>query len=411
MSTKASGVKKYLRYFSPCIASVQSRALLPAIAAACTLVSIQGCGPAKAGGPQGPPLPEVSVITVKTEETALDTELPGRVNAFLVAEVRPQIGGIIQKRFFEEGADVKEGDILYQIDPALYKAAFDKAKAELEKAEAKAISIRKKYDRHKKLVVPAAISQQDFDNTEADVKSAEADILACKAALEVATINLEYTRITAPISGRIGRSHITVGSLVSANHVTPLAIIQQLDPIYVDVTQSSASFLRMKQEIAKGMIKSADLKKASAKVLLEDGNPYPMEGIQQFRDVTVDQTTGSFILRMIFPNPDKVLLPGMFVRAVIGAGINGQAILVPQQSVSRDPKGRPVTLIVDSKGKVEQRILRISQAVGNKWLISEGLSSGDQVIIEGMQKARPGMEVRAVPFDENQPPKSAPSSK
>lgn len=408
---------KYLKYFLPDTELAKLNTIFPAFAAICIMTSMQGCG--KAAGPQAPPLPEVSVVTIKTEEATLDKELPGRVTAFLVAEVRPQIGGIIQKRLFEEGADVKEGDILYQIDPSLYKASYDKAEAELEKAEARIISLKKKHERYKTLVKSSAVSQQDYDNTESDWKTAKADILSCKAAFETARINLEYTNIVAPISGRIGKSHITVGSLVTANHVMPLATIQQLDPIYVDVTQSSASLLRMKQAISKGLLKNESHKNSSAKVILEDGSIYNLEGTQQFRDVTVDQTTGSFILRMVFPNPDKVLLPGMFVRAVVGIGVNEQAILVPQQAVSRDPKGQAVALLVDSTGKVEQRILTIGQALGNKWLVSSGLAPGELVIVEGMMKARPGTMVKVVPFAETQPantnptntPKSAATSK
>ncbi|OGV59088.1 MAG: efflux transporter periplasmic adaptor subunit [Lentisphaerae bacterium GWF2_52_8] len=393
-------------------ARVNLKTIVPAFAAVCMMSCMQGCGPKKGAAPP-PPLPEVSVITVKTEESALATELPGRVTPLLVAEVRPQIGGIIQKRLFEEGADVKAGDILYHIDPALYKASYNRAKAELGRAEARMISIRKRYDRYKKLIESSAISQQDFDNAESDLKTSEAEILSCKASVETAWINLEYTKIIAPISGRIGRSHITVGSLVSANHILPLAVIQQIDPVYVDVAQSSASLLQLKQEISKGQLKSSNGDKTKVKLILEDGSCYPLEGTLQFRDITVDQSTGSFILRIVFPNPDAVLLPGMFVRAVMEIGVNRQAILLPQQAVSRDSKGRPLALIVDSSGKVVQRILQIGQAIGDKWIVSSGLQPGDRVIMEGMQKVRPGAEVKAIPFAEAQPkanPSNAPQA-
>lgn len=373
------------------------------------MLPLQGCNEKKAATNAVPP-PEVSVYTVKIEEVSLATELPGRVNPMLVAEVRPQIGGIIQKRLFEEGSDVKEGDVLYQIDPALYKAAYDKAKADLERAEAQIISLKNKFERYEKLIKSSAVSQQEYDDANSAYKTAEADIHACKAAAETARINLEYTQIKAPISGRIGKSNITVGALVTANHLTALAVIQQLDPIYVDVSQSSTSLLRIRQEIEKGLLKNDKENHSKAKAILEDETLYPLEGIQKFRDVTVDQTTGSFILRIVFPNPEKVLLPGMFVRAIIGTGINSQAILVPQQAVSRDAKGRPVSLAVDNEGKVSQKILTIAQAVGNRWLVSNGLAAGDRVIVEGLQKARPGMTVKAVPFEEKAAQAAAPAS-
>ncbi len=387
----------------------KSLTALAIIAGSLMMLPLQGCKEKKAATNAVPP-PEVSVYTVKVEEVSLATELPGRVNPMLVAEVRPQIGGIIQKRLFEEGADVKEGDVLYQIDPALYKAAYDKSKADLERAEAQIISLKNKFERYEKLIKSSAVSQQEYDDANSAYKTVEADIHACKAAVETARINLEYTQIKAPISGRIGKSNITVGALVTANHLTPLAVIQQLDPIYVDVTQSSSSLLRIRQELEKGILKKDKDRHSKAKVILEDESLYPLEGEQKFRDVTVDQTTGSFILRIVFPNPDKILLPGMFVRAVVGTGINSQAILVPQQAVSRDAKGRPVAMAVDNEGKVSQKVLTIAQAVENRWLIASGLSVGDRIIVEGLQKARPGATVKAVPFEEKAAQAAAPAS-
>ena len=358
-----------------------------------------GCGPGKqAAAPPAFGPPEVSFITVKTEKVVLTSELPGRTTAYLVAEVRPQVGGIIQKRLFEEGANVKAGDLLYQIDPAQFQAAYERARAELTRAEAKIISIRFKYERSKALIQSKVISQQDFDNAESDLHMAEADIQASKAAEETAEINLDYTKVTAPISGRIGKSHVTVGALVTANHLIPLATIQQMNPIYVDATQSSADFLRLKRNITEGLIKN-DEKGTKVKLLFEDGSPYPPDGEMKFRDITVDQSTGSFILRIVFPNPDNALLPGMYVRAMVEEGIVDDAVLVPHQSVSRNMRGDPFAMIVDASDKVEMRMLAIDRSIGEKWLVKEGLKSGDRVIMEGFQKIRPGAPVKAVDFE------------
>ena len=249
------------------------------------------------------------------------------------------------------------------------------------------------------MIAVKAISQQDFDNAVAALKQAEADIDYSKAAVESARINLAYTRITAPISGRIGKSNVTVGALATAYQGSPFATIQQLDPIYVDATQSSANLLQLKRNIAAGRIKGTGPDQARVKLLLEDGTPYPQEGTLKFSEVTVDPSTGSFILRMVFPNPKHTLLPGMYVRAVVQEGVVDRAILVPQQGVSRDPKGNPVALIVDGSGKVEQRMITVARAIGDRWLVSEGLNPGDRLIVEGSQKIRPGASVKAVPFD------------
>jgi membrane fusion protein (multidrug efflux system) len=351
-------------------------------------------------------MPEVSTITVKTERIVLTTELPGRTTAYLVAEVRPQVGGIIQKRFFEEGAEVREGDILYQIDPSLYQAIYDRAKAELAKAESKIIPLKNKYERHKVLIETKAISQQDFDNTVSDFNTALADIQGCKAAVDTARINLEYTKLVAPISGRIGKSHVTVGALVTANHLFPLSIIQQLNPIYVDVTQSSANFLRLKRSVLEGLVKSNNVKGAKVKLSYEDGSPYPLEGAMQFSDITVDQSTGSYTLRIVFPNPDGALLPGMYVRAMVEEGIIEDAILVPHQAVTHNMRGEPAAYILDSSDKVEIRQLSVDRSIGNKWLIREGLRTGDRVIMEGIQRIRPGIQAKAVPFGQEKDSKN-----
>ncbi len=364
-----------------------------------------GCG-RRGGGMPSMPMPEVSTVTVKTERIVLTTELPGRTTAYLVAEVRPQVGGIIQKRFFEEGTEVKEGDILYQIDPSLYQAIYDKAKAELAKAESKIIPLKNKYERHKVLIETKAISQQDFDNTVSDFNTALADIQGCKAAVDTARINLEYTKVVAPISGRIGRSHVTVGALVTANHLFPLSIIQHIDPIYVDVTQSSANFLRLKRSVTEGLVKSNNVRGAKVKLSYEDGSPYPLEGAMQFSDVTVEQSTGSYTLRIVFPNPESALLPGMYVRAMVEEGIIEDAILVPHQAVTHNMRGETASFIVDSSDKIEIRKLSVDRSIGDKWLIREGLRAGDRVVMEGVQRIRPGIQVKAVPFD-SQPEPSA----
>ena len=371
--------------------------LFRAVVLIAVFLTFTACGQSKQGvGPQGG-APEVSVVVMKPERVAIITELPGRTSAFLVAEVRPQVSGIIQKRLFSEGGDVKAGEVLYQIDPATYETAYSGAKAALARAEANVISIRNRFQRYKELVAINAVSQQDYDDVFAALKQAEADVEANKASTEAARINLAYTRVTASINGRTGKSNVTVGALVTANQPTPLTTIQQLDPIYVDATQSSANLLQLKQNLAAGRIKGGSPDQARVKLLLEDGTPYPLEGTLKFSDVTVDPSTGSYILRVVFPNSKHMLLPGMYARALVQEGVAEQAILAPQQGVSRDPKGNPFVLIVDAEGKVQQRVITVDRAIGDKWLVSSGLAPGDQVIIEGIQKVRPGTSVKVVP--------------
>jgi len=358
-----------------------------------------GCGKKNATVgqmPAGPP--EVGVLVIKPQRVSLTTELAGRTSAFLIAEVRPQVGGIIQKRLFTEGADVKAGEVLYQIDPAGFQAAYSSAKALLARAEANVVPARLKAGRYAELVKINAVSQQDYDDVSAALKLAEADVEAGKAAVEIARINLAYTSVIAPISGRISRSAVTVGALVSANQGTALATIQQLDQVYVDVTQSSAEMLRLKQALASGQLKKGVASQSKVKLILEDGNPYPMEGLLKFSEVTVDQTTGSITLRTVFPNPKHTLLPGMYVRAILEEGINDQAILIPQQGVTRNPAGNAMVMVVGAEEKVEPRVVKAVRTVGDTWLVSEGLKPGDRVILEGLQKARPGTPVKTVPF-------------
>jgi len=352
------------------------------------------CGKPPAGPPQGPA--EVGVVTMAPEKVVLTTELPGRTSPFLVAEVRPQVNGILRERTFEEGSDVKAGDLLYQIDPAPYQAAFEQAKASLAMAEANLPAARSRAERMKGLVEIHAVGQQDYDDAVAALQQAEASVAAAKATVESARINLSYTPIRAPISGRTGRSSVTVGALVTAYQPVPLATVQQLDPIYVDVAQSSADLLRL-QKSFKGGALTKDASWSRVKLILEDGTPYPREGKLKFREVTVDPATGSVTLRMVFPNPDHVLLPGMYVRAIVEEGVLSDAILVPQQGVGRTPKGEPYSLVAGKDGKVEQRMLTVGRAIGDKWLVTSGLAAGDQVIVEGSQRVRPGADVKAVP--------------
>jgi membrane fusion protein (multidrug efflux system) len=314
----------------------------------------------------------------------------------MIAEVRPQVSGIIQKRLFTEGGDVKAGQVLYQIDPASYQAAYASARATQSRVEASLVSLRLTEERYRDLVKIKAVSQQEYDNASAALQQAQAELAVSQAAVETARINLAYTKISAPISGRIGRSTVTDGALVTANQPAALATIQQLDTMYVDVTQSTADLLRLKQNLAKGVLKKSG--SAQVKLLLEDGSPYPLPGTLKFSEVTVDQSTGSVTLRAVFPNPGQSLLPGMFVRALLEEGVNDNAILIPQRGVTRNPKGEAMVMIVDAEEKVEPRPIKVARTVGDNWLVSDGLKEGDRVILEGFQKARPGTPVKAVPF-------------
>ena len=359
---------------------------------------LTGCGKQSATVGQTPAPPEVGVVVVQPQRVALTTELAGRTSAFFIAEVRPQVGGIIQKRLFTEGTDVKAGELLYQIDPATYQAAYNSAKALLARAEANLVPARLKAGRYEELVKINAVSQQDYDDTKAALKLAEADVEAGNAAVATARINLAYTSVTAPISGRISRSSVTVGALVSASQGAALATIQQLDQVYVDVTQSSAEMLRLKQALASGQLKKAAASQSKVKLILEDGTPYPLEGVLKFSEVTVDQSTGSITLRTVFPNPKHTLLPGMYVRAVLEEGVNDNAILIPQQGVTRNPAGSAMVMVVGNEEKVEPRVIKTERTVGDSWLVNEGLKAGDRVILEGIQRARPGTPVKSVLF-------------
>ena len=375
--------------------SLRNVAIVPALFVAVLAV---GCGKRPAQASRGPA--EVGVATMKAERYVLSTELPGRTSAFLVAEVRPQVSGIIQQRCFEEGADVKAGQLLYQIDPAQYQAAFDQANSALAVAEANLPAARSRAQRLAELVKIHAVGQQDADDATAALAQVEANVAAGKAAVEAARINLEYTPIKAPISGRIGKSNVTVGALATGYQPAPFSVIQQLDPIYVDVTQATADVLRLQSALQSGALRQDGESGRVAKLFLEDGTPYPHAGTLKFRDVTVDPTTGSVTLRMVFPNPDHVLLPGMFVRAVVEEGVDEKAILAPQQGVTRDVRGNPIAWVVGQGEVVEQRSLTLGRAVGDRWLVLKGLTGGDRVIVDGLQRVRPGDTVHAVPFAE-----------
>lgn len=357
-----------------------------------------GCSrhePAAASGP--PPAPEVGVVTLKASSVPVVSELPGRTSAFLVAQVRARVDGIVQKREFTEGAVVQAGQRLYKIDPAPYVAALNNAKAALARAQANVVAQNAQVARFRILVAGNAVSKQNYDNAVASQGQAAADVAAGKAAVQTATINLGYTDVVSPITGRIGLSQVTPGAYVQAGAATLMATVQQLDPMYVDLTQSSVDGLRLRREVQEGRLKTEGVGAAKVTLILEDGRPYPQAGKLQFSDVSVDPSTGSVTVRAIFPNPDGVLLPGMFVRARIDEGVNDSAILVPQIGVTHDQKGQAVALLVGADGKVTQAVLATSGTQGSDWIVDGGVKPGDRVIVQGTEKVRPGMAVKAVP--------------
>ena len=354
-----------------------------------------GCDGAKAP-PAERPAPQVTVLTIKPQRVVIRTVLPGRTAPTVIAEVRPQVTGIVQSRTFSEGAEVKAGSTLYRLDPATYQTAYDVARAAIAKAEASVQTARRNVERNKELVAIKFVSQQAYDDAVTTLHQSEADLAAARAATEAARINLAYTSIVAPISGRVGRSAVTAGALVTANQATPLATIQQMNPMYVDVTQSSTEVLRLRRAMSSGELKRTSGDAARVTLLLDDGGPYSHEGILQFSDVTVDASTGAITLRALFPNPDGVLLPNMYVRAVIEEGVRENAILLPQQAVTRDTKGQAIAMVVGPQNTVEARSLKTARTLGSDWLIDAGLQPGDRVIIEGLQRAIPGATVQAV---------------
>ncbi|KRA62334.1 hemolysin D [Caulobacter sp. Root655] len=373
----------------------RSRAVLSATALAAIALTLAACGQGKGGaggmGPGGPT--PVGVIVAKTESVTLTSELNGRTSAHLVSEVRPQVNGIVKARLFQEGGYVRAGQALYQIDPATYQAAYNSAAAGLAQAQATATAARLKAERYKGLVEINAVSKQDNDDAQAAALTANANIAAQKAAVDSARINLGYTRVLAPISGRVGKSSVTPGALVTASQATALATVQDLSKIYVDLTQSSTEMLKLQRDLATGQLGRSG--SALVTLKLEDGSTYPIPGRLEFSDVTVDPTTGSVGLRATFDNPNGVLLPGMYVRAVLGKGVANSGMLIPQAAVSRDPKGNATVMVVGAKGAAEPRVIATSQTIGDKWLVTSGLKPGDQVIVEGLQKVRPGAPVKA----------------
>ena len=361
----------------------------------CMLLSLMllACEEGGKGAPGSSGPREVVIIKLEPRREVYTTALAGRIASFQVAEVRPQVGGILQQRLFTEGADVKAGQALYQIDPATYEAALDSAQAALMKAEANVTPARLKAERFRELLAIKAVSKQEYDDAQAAFKQAEADVAVDRAAVKTARINLEYTKVRSPISGRIGKSAFTPGALVTANQAQALTSVRQLDPVYVDITQSSQDLLRLRAQFTNGELRSA-AEEAPVRLKLENGAMYPHEGRLQFTDVSVDESTGMVSLRALFPNPEHILLPGMYVRAVIAEGVDENALLVPQRALRRDPKGQASVLLVDGGGKVDVRLVDVGRTVGDSWQVLSGLKPGDRVIVEGGQNVRPGMSVK-----------------
>lgn len=371
----------------------------PAAPAFCLLGGLfllAACDDKQAATPAAaPPPPAVTVVTLRQQPVTITTELPGRTAAFRTAEVRPQVGGVIRERLFTEGAEVQAGQPLYQIDPAPYQAALDSAQATLQRHEATAASATVTVNRYRPLVRARAVSQQDLDLAEAALRQAQADVAQARAAVQTARINLDYTNVASPIPGRTGRSTVTAGALVIAQQADSLATITQLDPIYVDVTQPAARVMRLRRDLANGTLRRDDSGQALVRLTLEDGTEYAEAGRLQFSEVIVDQGTGSITIRAVFPNPQGQLMPGLFVRARIEEGVTDRALMVPQQAVTRTPRGEAAAMVVDAEGTVATRIIQAERAIGNAWLVTDGLSEGDRVIVEGVQRARPGGKVNA----------------
>lgn len=369
--------------------------LVRGVGVAVLCAALAACGSRAGDTPGSRPPQQVTVVTLKNQPVALMRSLPGRTSAYLIAEVRPQVSGIVKRRLFTEGGSVRAGQVLYDLDDSLYRAQYDSAKASLKKAQATLQAARLAAARAGELVRIDAVSAQDNETAIAALGQGEADVAAAQAAVDSGAVNLAYAHIVAPISGRIGKSTVTQGALVTAGQAAALATIQQLDPIYVEVNQSSNEWLALKQDIDAGRVQS-ESGGAPAKILLENGEPYAHEGKLQFADVTVDPATGNFLLRAIVPNPNLLLLPGMYVRAILKEGLLTQGLLAPQVGITRDPKGDASALVVNKAGKVEARVVRVSRAIGDQWLVEEGLSAGDRLIVEGLQKVQPDMPVQAV---------------
>ena len=375
------------------------RSVASSAAAVLALIALTGCDGKPSGAanaaPAPPPPAQVTVVTLRHQAAPVTTVLPGRTTAFRVAEVRPQVGGVLRERLFTEGEEASAGEPLFRIDPAPFQAALETAEASLARAEASAHSAELTVNRYRPLVRARAVSQQDLDLAEAALRQAQADVASAQAAVDTARINLGYTVVNSPIAGRTGRSSVTVGALVTASQSAPLVTVTQLDPIHVDMTQPSAALLRQRRDVADGVLRRDAADRAAAVLILEDGTEYARRGEIQFSEVIVDQGTGSVTLRAVFPNPDGLLMPGMFVRARVEEGTIDQALLVPQQAVMRTPRGEPMAYVVNGEGVVEQRVLKTSRAIGTDWLVTDGLAAGDRVVTEGVLRIRPGARVEA----------------
>ena len=365
--------------------------------ATAAVLLLAACGKDQGGAP---PPPEVSIVTLKPRSVAIKDQLPGRTTAFRVAEVRPQVTGIVQKRLFAEGTEVKAGSQLFQIDSGSYRAALSSAEAALKRAEAQAVTAKLLAERYEPLIAANAVSKQENDEAIASRARADADVASARAAVDAARINLVYTQVLSPITGQIGRTLVTEGALVTSGQQAPLATVQQLDPIYVDITQSSTDMLRLQRQLANGELVKDDKNQAEVTLTLEDGSVYPERGRLKVSEASVDPSTGSVVLRAVFPNPRRELLPGMFVRAQLAQGTRSAALLVPQRGVSHNPKGEATVLIVDKDEKVAERVVTADRSINGEWLITAGLNAGDRVIVDGMQKAKPGSPVKAVPAAE-----------
>lgn len=371
--------------------------LVPA-AALLSIFMLAGCGNkdhAVAHAASPPPAPVVTVMAVQSALVPLVTELPGRTTPYLIAELRPQVGGIVQQRAFTEGSEVRAGQLLYRIDAAPYQAAYDSAKANLARAEANLQVAKVKAERYAGLVRIQAVSKQANDDAQAALQLAQADIAAAKAALDKTRIDLDHTQVKSPISGRIGRSSVTQGALVTANQAAALATVQQLDPIYVDLTQSSADMLRIRRDLAAGTLQREAKAAVPVTLVLEDGSEYASAGSLAFSEVTVDENTGSVTLRAKFPNPKGELLPGMYVRARLPQGVRSEAILVPHAALTRDARGKALVMVVDAESKVQARAVQVVQSLDSQWVVTDGLQPGERIIVEGLQKVRPGAAVQA----------------
>jgi membrane fusion protein (multidrug efflux system) len=374
-----------------------ARALARTASMALAALLLAACGRDQDGPP---PPPEVSIITLKPRAVQITDQLPGRTTAFRVAEVRPQVTGVVQKRLFAEGTEVKAGEQLFQIDAGSYRAALSSAEAALKRAEAQAVTAKLLAERYAPLIAANAVSKQENDEAIAASARAEADVASARAAVEAARINVVYTQVLSPISGQIGRTLVTEGALVTSGQQAPLATVQQLDPIYVDITQSSTEMLRLQRQFANGELVKDDKNQAEVSLTLEDGSVYPERGRLKVSEASVDPSTGSVVLRAVFPNPRRELLPGMFVRAQLTQGTRAAALMVPQRGVSHNPRGEATVLIVDGEDKVAERVVTADRAINGEWLITAGLAPGDRVIVDGLQKAKPGSLVKAVPAAE-----------